>query len=91
MSAVWLQTSAVEALAAIRRGEVTAADLMRQTLAAIAAYDPKILALTSLIDEPIAVTAAVRAATTAATRPRSRLLPACRAASARGQPCPSRT
>ena len=67
MSAVWLQTSAVEALAAIRRGEVTAADLMHQTLAAIAAHDPKILAFTSLIDEPIAVTAAMTAAMTVAS------------------------
>jgi len=62
MSAIWLQTTALEALAAIRRGEVTAAELMRQTLAAIAAHDPKILAFTSLIDEHAAVTAASSAA-----------------------------
>jgi len=62
MSAIWLQTTALEALAAIRRGEVTAADLMRQTLAAIAAHDPRILAFTSLIDEHAAVRAAGSAA-----------------------------
>jgi Asp-tRNA(Asn)/Glu-tRNA(Gln) amidotransferase A subunit family amidase len=58
MSAIWLQTTALEALAAIRRGEVTAAELMRQTLAAIAAHDPRILAFTSLIDEQAAIRAA---------------------------------
>jgi len=58
MSAIWLQTTALEALAAIRRGEVTAADLMRQTLAAIAMHDPKILAFTSLVDEHAAIRAA---------------------------------
>ena len=57
MSAIWLQTTALEALAAIRRGEVTAAELMRQTLAAIAAHDPKILAFTSLVDEHDAIRA----------------------------------
>jgi Asp-tRNA(Asn)/Glu-tRNA(Gln) amidotransferase A subunit family amidase len=62
MSAIWLQTTALEALAAIRRGEVTAAELMRQTLAAIAVHDPKILAFASLIDEHAAVRAASSAA-----------------------------
>lgn len=66
MSPIWLQTTALEALAAIRRGEVTAAELMRQTLAAIAAHDPKILAFTSLIDECAAVTAAIAATSSAA-------------------------
>jgi len=58
MSSIWLQTTALEALAAIRRGEVTAAELMRQTLAAVALHDPKVLAFTSLIDEHAAVRAA---------------------------------
>ena len=62
MSAIWLQTTALEALAAIRRGEVSALDLMRQTLAAIAAHDPKVLAFTSLIDEQAAIRAASSAA-----------------------------
>ena len=62
MSSIWLQTTALEALAAIRRGEVTAAELMRQTLAAIALHDPKVLAFTSVIDEHAAVRAASSAA-----------------------------
>ena len=67
MSSIWLQTTALEALAAIRRGEVTAAELMRQTLAAVALHDPKVLAFTSLIDEHAAVRAAGSAAGSAAS------------------------
>jgi Asp-tRNA(Asn)/Glu-tRNA(Gln) amidotransferase A subunit family amidase len=67
MSSIWLQTTALEALAAIRRGEVTAAELMRQTLAAIALHDPKVLAFTSVIDEHAAVRAASLAASSAAS------------------------
>ena len=66
MSSIWLQTTALEALAAIRRGEVTAAELMRQTLAGVALHDPKVLAFTSVIDEHAAVRAASLAAGSAA-------------------------
>ena len=66
MSSIWLQTTALEALAAIRRGEVTAAELMRQTLAGVVLHDPKVLAFTSVIDEHAAVRAASLAAGSAA-------------------------
>ena len=58
---IWLRYTALDALAAIQRGELTAPEAMRQTLAAIDALDGQILAFTSLRDAPSALAAALAA------------------------------
>ena len=58
---IWLRYTALDALAAIQRGELTAHEAMRQTLAAIDALDGRILAFTSLRDAPLALATALAA------------------------------
>lgn len=58
---IWLRYTALDALAAIQRGELTAQEAMRQTLAAIDAFDGQVLAFTSLRDAPSALAAALAA------------------------------
>jgi len=56
---IWLRYTALDALAAIQRGELTAQEAMRQTLSAIDALDGQVLAFTSRRDAPSALAAAV--------------------------------